>query len=106
MTAPTTPAEILLAAAQHCEETGLWQGALWPGRGTYTPGDPCCAYGHISVAVGDLPDERVTANVLDVFSRYTQDTYGFMGCAWSDTPGRTATEVAEAMRAAAGRAEA
>lgn len=87
---------VLLAAAD--------QGRLWPGEGSYVPGDPCCAYGHINVASGE--DLAVQVAAIQAFSAYVSSKYGGAGCVWSDRPDRTAAEVSAALRAAAGRAEA
>jgi hypothetical protein len=105
MTAPTA-ASILLAAADHCDETGLHKGELWPGAwqyGYYVTGDPCCAEGHIRVASGNAVGTLLDgpeARALDLLA----DEVGTIVESWNDTPARTAPEVSAALRAAAERA--
>lgn len=122
-----TPAEVLLAAADHCDATGLHKGELWPGAATpaaepYREGDPCCLEGHV-VAVTD-PDPgawkhypRVALDALRVVEEYLMDAFGecddpeceergecdceLPAFRWSDAPERTAAEVSAALRAAA-----
>lgn len=100
-----TPREVLLAAADHCDETGLEQGYYWPAGPRYTPGDPCCLVGHVLVASGatrlggGIPD--VAACALNALNAHLEATVSRRAAAWSDAPGRTAAEVAAALRAAA-----
>lgn len=112
-----TPAAILLAAADHCDEVGLHKGELWPGAATgyrdYVHGDPCCAIGHIRVAagitsfevgVGDW-DRTGAAEAEGALQDYIEDIgYDEDIPGWSDDYDRTASDVSSALRAAAGGA--
>jgi len=114
-----TTEEILFEAALRCERYGLHKGELWPGAALlgqgYVPDSPCCALGHIRVAAGLTAPEigvgdwdrsgasNAEGELADYLARVAND--GDVDVAeWSDAPSRSATDVAAAMRAAAGRA--
>lgn len=100
MTAPDLiPAELLEKGAAYIEEHGLWQGAFWPRAGVFSVEDavrqglPACAWGALRIAGQDrytLPALHALADHID----------GHVPT-WSDADGRTAAEVADAMRACA-----
>jgi len=106
-------------AADLVERVGLWQGhRCWPGWSgdlgwVYRPGDPVSLLGAVWVAAGlggpdlDLDEAghvvgstaRAVVTVADAWDALARHL-GTDGLdTWSDTPGRTAAEVAAALRA-------
>lgn len=107
-----TYVDVLLKAASRVEQEGMWyQGGLWPNE---TPSSlwapyieacsldettPACAVGTLAiVAVGlDLSEVDYLRALNQLAVSLDNDEIGD----WNDAPGRTAHEVAEAMRKAA-----
>ncbi len=110
------PAALLRAAADRIDRYGLFQGEYWPITpggisAGYIPGDPCCALGALAVAAG-YDDALLADAALDARPELVAATDALTAqlnpCAraaqvsvWNDHPGRTATEVTAALRAAA-----
>lgn len=110
------PAELLRAAADRIDRFGLFQGEYWPITpggisAGYIQGDPCCALGALAVAAG-YDDALLADAALDARPELVAATDALTAqlnlCApvapvsvWNDHPGRTATEVTAALRAAA-----
>jgi len=107
---------VLDAAAELVERVGLWQGGgYWPGSWVYCDGDPVCTVGALYVAAGlggpDFATDEV-GNVVGCTARSVMTAVDAWSAVqrhlgtdavhvWSDTPGRTATEVAAVLRATA-----
>lgn len=110
----TTPTsrDILLAAADHCDEVGLRKGELWPGEGEgkpYVDGAPCCIEGHVIVAAGGRDAMVYPAAYRAAWAELGRNFFlalpgAPLAVSWSDDPTRTASDVSSALRAAAGGA--
>lgn len=93
------PAELLEKGAAYIEEHGLWQGQYWAAAATWQgalrKGAAACQFGSLLIA---------TEGDYDAASQVSMTLTEFLNEAsinWNDTPGRTAAEVADAMRACA-----
>jgi hypothetical protein len=122
-TGELTPADILRAAATYLERHGWTQGNHYDYTDNpSTPTPPACARGAMALAaygtavetpwVSERPEEADFVAAAELFDDYIDRTYlmGLMDpdCAdllgavwWNDRPERTATEVIDALRAAA-----
>lgn len=87
--------DVLLKAASAVEEEGNW--CQWKFEDPETGAR--CAVGHIAAAEHalDVVSDDPTGDAVE----HLEATIGHIVTAWNDTPGRTAHEVAEAMRKAA-----
>ena len=110
---PRTAPALLMAGADVLDQVGLLQGDYWPladGGRPYCHGEPCCLLGALVVAAGfgddnpgDVLAEPVAMDAIAAVDRVLGldlDPLATVG-EWSDQPGRTAAEVAAALRAAA-----
>ena len=112
--------QLLSRAADRLERHGWRRSAYWPDSYVFAPyveGDPCCALGALVVADGIATYEAANwaltarpalALAVDALAaeinRNADDRDHVVDVAdWNDDPGRTATEVITAMRAAADR---
>jgi hypothetical protein len=111
-------AALLRQAAELIEQRGLHRHAWWPDACStpsdeepldYIEGDPCCAIGALAVAAGvwqvnsvqwALTELPALAVANDALHAAMPPGVAFVA-AWNDQPGRTAGQVAEAMRSAA-----
>lgn len=89
-----TATRVLLAAATRIEEVGLWQSGV---PGTTSGTCPLIALGDEAGA-----DKAAYGESLDRLRVHLGVAENMDIARWSDTPGRSAKEVASAMRAAAG----
>lgn len=116
-------AGLLTAAVKRIEQSGWFQGDLWPNADDfegYIDSDPCCVIGAVASAAG-IEDGYDVAQQLQqdrsVFAAAVRaiavELHGARQCAgigaydlagdvvdWNDTEGRTAVEVAAVLRSA------
>lgn len=87
--------DVLLKAASRVEQEGMWcQGTMYVET---SRGMAACAVGAVALAANELGVE--SGDALNVLNRHLGG--GPRIVHWNDAPGRTAFEVAEAMRRAA-----
>jgi hypothetical protein len=100
--------DILLNAADHVDEVGLYKGDdYWPDAWDcpYVEGDPACTVGHIVIAAGGGEPIEFDSSISDAGRQAVRHLERHLGVKalgpWNDTPERTAAEVSAALRAAA-----
>lgn len=96
MSETKTTREVLLAAAEEIERSGLHKGEYWPNPSRWTEG-PCCTVGAVRRACGTRFDTTSVEDAVSVLERRLRCEVA----RWNDAPERTASDVIRALRAAA-----
>lgn len=107
-----TPAEALEKGAAYIEEHGLWQGEFWPGVAEAAKEQGWLWFERECQRARGLSLPACALGSVHIVAESTQGAWGGVRSAlerfldanvpeWNDSPGRTAAEVADAMRACA-----